>query len=147
MILWSKVMLALIQGLGGIYFENKNHGNSPMLYHHQYHIYPWECFLWFHIAILYILSSFKLIASQVMLCTSLTLIIHVHDINHYPSWSIVQKLIIPLKQKENKQSESSCSWILVQKKGEDDKSKSIDDGQVLLFTRAHDQSIWTAFVT
>ena len=26
------------------------------------------------------------------------------------------------------------------KKGEDDKSKSIDDGQVSLFTHAHDQS-------
>ena len=51
-----------------------------------------------------------------VLCTFLTLTIHVHDINHCPSWSIVQRLIIPLKQKENKESESSYSWILVQKK-------------------------------
>ena len=36
-----------------------------MLKHHQCHIYKWEYFLWFHIAILYILSSFKLIASWV----------------------------------------------------------------------------------
>ena len=28
-----------------------------------------------------------------------------------------------------------------EKRGEDDKSKSIDDGQVLLFTHAHGQSI------
>ena len=31
--------------------------------------------------------------------------------------------------------------LFKKKKGEDDKSKSIDDGKVLLFTRAHDQSI------
>jgi len=37
-----------------------------------------------------------------LLCTILTLTIHVHDITHYLSWSIIQRLIIPLKQKENK---------------------------------------------
>ena len=31
-------------------------------------------------------------------------------------------------------------------KGEDDKSKSIDDGQVSLFTHAHGQSIWMALL-
>jgi len=49
-----------------------------------------------------------------MLCTLFTLIIHVHDINHCPSWTILQKLVIPLKQKENKCA--SCSWILVRAK-------------------------------
>jgi len=62
-----------------------------------------------------------------LLCTFLTLTIHVHDFTHYLSQSIIQRLITPLKQKENKWSESSYSWILVQKKnrGEDDKSESI----------------------
>ena len=101
------------------------------------------------------LVHFELVQTHCLssvLCTFLTLTIHVHDINHCPSWSIVQRLIIPLKQKENKESESSYSWILVQKRrerkrrGEDDKSKGIDDGQVSLFTHAHGQSIWMAWL-
>ena len=49
----------------------------------------------------------------------------------------------PPEIKRNKKSESLYSWILVQKKerGEDDTSKSINDGQVSLFTDAHGQSI------
>jgi len=73
--------------------------------------------LWFHIAILYILSLFKLAASRVMLCTFRTLIIHEHDTKHCPSvMTIIQNLVILLKQKRKAGSESSCSWFLVQKK-------------------------------
>ena len=93
---------------------------------------------------LYILSSFKLAASQVMLCTLDALIIHVHNVKHCLSiMTIVQKLVIPIKVKEKKTgNESSCSWFLVKKRrGEDDKSKSIDDGQVSLPTPAHDQIV------
>ena len=58
---------------------------------------------WFHIAIFYILSSFKHVASQVMLCISSTLIIHEHDTKHYPSnMKIMQRLVIPLKEKDYK---------------------------------------------
>ena len=72
--------------------------------------------LWFHIAILYILSLFKLTASRVMLCTFRTLIIHEHDTKHCSSvMTIIQNLVIPLKQKRKAGSESSCSWFLVQK--------------------------------
>ena len=44
-------------------------------------------------------------------------------------------------------------WVIMlmdpcskKKKGKDDKSKSMDDGQVSLFTHAHDQSIWMALL-
>ena len=37
-----------------------------------------------------------------LLCTFLTLTIHVHDFTHCLSQSIIQRLITPLKQKENK---------------------------------------------
>ena len=49
------------------------------------------------------LVHFELVQTHCLssvLCTFLTLTIHVHDINHCPSWSIIQRLIIPLKQKE-----------------------------------------------
>jgi len=54
----------------------------------------------------------------------------------------LQKLVIPLKQKENKKvSHHAHESLFEQKKrGKDDKSKSIDDGQVSLFTHAHDKS-------
>jgi len=56
---------------------------------------------------LYILSSFKLAASQVMLCTLDALIIHVHNVKHCLSiMTIVQKLVIPIKEKEKKQEMS-----------------------------------------
>ena len=65
-----------------------------------------------------------------MLCTFRTLAIHVHGVNHCPSWSIIQKLIIPLKQKGKQ-----VKWVIIlmdscskKKRGEDDKIKNIDDG-------------------
>ena len=51
------------------------------------------------------LIHFELVQTHCLssvLCTFLTLTIHIHDINHCSSWSIIQRLIIPLKQKENK---------------------------------------------
>ena len=62
-----KVMLALTQGLGGIYFENKNHGNSLMLKHHQCHIYmrvvsmvPHSYLVHFELVQTYCLSSYAM---------------------------------------------------------------------------------------
>ena len=55
-----------------------------------------------------------------VLCTFLTWAIHVHDINHCPSWLIIQKLIIPLKQKGKQ-----VKWVIIlmnpysKKKGEE----------------------------
>ena len=94
-------MLVLIQGFGGIYFENKilatllcstttnatyKYESSPMIPHSY-------------------LGHFELVQTYCLisvLCTFRTLAIHVHGANHCPSWSIIQKLIIPLKQKEKK---------------------------------------------
>ena len=42
-----------------------------------------------------------------VLCTFHTLAIHVHDINHWPSW-LIQKLIIPLKQKGKQ-----VKWVII----------------------------------
>ena len=67
MIFWSKVVLAPTQGLGGIYFENKNHGNSLMLKHHQRHIYmrvvlmvPHSYLVHFELVQSYCLSSYAM---------------------------------------------------------------------------------------
>jgi len=56
---------------------------------------------------------------------------------------IVQKLVIPVKEKEKKQemSHHAHGSLLKKRRGEDDKSKSIDDGQVSLPTPAHDQIV------
>ena len=90
------------------------------------------------------LVHFELVQTHCLssvLCTFLTLTIHVHDINHCSSW-LIQKLIIPLKQKGKQ-----VKWVIIlmdscskKKRGEDDKSKNIDDGQVPMFTLAHGQS-------
>ena len=60
-------MLALIQGLRGIYFENKNHGNSFMLKHHHCHIYmrvvlmvPHSYLVHFELVQSYCLSSYAM---------------------------------------------------------------------------------------
>ena len=52
----------------------------------------------------------------------------------------------PLKQKKSKVSHHAHGSLFKKKKEEDDKSKSIDDGQVSLFTHAHDQSILMALL-
>ena len=147
MILWSKVMLALIQGLGGIYFENKNHGNSLMLKHHQCHIYmrvvsmvPHSYLVHFELVQTYCLSSYAM---------------HIPYFDHtrtrHQSLSIMINHTKARHPPETKRKQ--VKWVIMlmdpcskKKKGEDDKSKSIDDGQVLLFTRAHDQSIWMALL-
>ena len=150
MILSTKVMLALIQGLGGIYFENKIMATlfcstiTNTTYMRVVSMIPHSYLVHFELVQTHCLSS--------VLCTFLTLTIHVHDINHCSSWSIIWRLIIPLKQKEKQ-----VKWVIVlinpcskkrekKRRGEDDKSKSIDDGQVSLFTHAHGQSIWMAWL-
>ena len=106
MILWSKIMLALIQGLRGIYFKNKTMA-TLMLKDHQCHIHIWVALMIPHSY----LVRFELIQTCCllsMLCTFFALIIHVHNIKHYLSvMTIIQKLAIPLKEKENRK------WVIM----------------------------------
>ena len=65
------------------------------------------------------LVHFELVQTHCLsstLCTFLTLTIHVHDINHCSSWPTYEGSSPPWNKKKNKWSESSYSWILVQKK-------------------------------
>ena len=64
----------------------------PHIYMRVFSLIPHSNLVHFELVQTHCLSSVQ--------CTFLTLTIHVHDINHCPSWSIIQKLIIPLKQKK-----------------------------------------------
>ena len=116
----------------------------PHIYMRVFSMIPHSYLVHFELVQTHCLSS--------VLCTFLTLTLRVHGINHCLSWSIIQRLIIPLKQKEKQ-----VKWVIIvmnrcskkkekKRRGEDDKSKSIDDGQVSLFTHAHGQSIWMAWL-
>jgi len=64
----------------------------------------------------------------------------------------MQKLVIPLKEKEMKEVSYHAHGSSFKKKveeeeeGEDDKGNNINDGHVSLPTLAHDQSIWLALL-
>ena len=98
------------------------------------------------------LVHFELVQTHCLsstLCTFLTLTIHVHDINHCPSWSIYKgSSSLSNKKKISKVSHHTHESLLKkrERRGEDDRCKGIDDGQVSLFTHAHGQSIWMALL-
>ena len=83
-------------------FRKQNHGNSHAQTPPMPHTYMRKCFIIPHSHLVH----FELIQTCCllsMLCTFFALIIHVHDIKHYPSvMTIIQKLAIPLKEKENR---------------------------------------------
>ena len=57
------------------------------------------------------LVHFELVQTHCLsseLCTFLTLTIHVHDINHCPSWSIIQKAHHPPKTKRKQ-----VKWVII----------------------------------
>ena len=125
---------------------------THMLKHHQCHIHIWE-------VALMIPHSYLVYFELVQTCCLSSYAMHTLYFDHtrtqhqslFVSQEDLEKALTPLKRKRKKESESSCSWILVRakkkkRKGKDDKSKSIDDGQVSLFTHAHDQSTWMAWL-
>jgi hypothetical protein len=60
---------------------------------------------------------------------------------------IMQRLVIPLKEKDYKKvGHQAHDLHLKKREGKDDKSKNINDGHVSLFTLAHDQCTWMALL-
>ena len=116
MVLWSKVMLALIQGLGGIYFKNKiMASNSLMLRHHQCHI---------HMRVVSMIPHSYLVHFElVQTCCLSSYDLHIHYLDHsrtrHQTLSVSHanhtKARHPPERKRRIGSESSCSWSLVKK--------------------------------
>ena len=123
---------------------------THMLKHHQCHIHIWEVALMISHSYL---VHFELVQICCLSSYAMDTLYFDHTRTRHLPLSVMSNLAKARHPPETnkKESESSCSWILVrvkkrERKGKDDKSKSIADGQVSLFTHAHDQSTWMAWL-
>ena len=122
---------------------------THMLRHHQCLIYIWEVALMIPRSYL---VHFELVQTCCLSSYAMHTLYFDHTRTRHQSQSVSHEDLAKARHPPEKKKKTR-KWVIMlmnpcssKKKGKDDKSKSIDDGQVSLFTHAYDQSTWMAWL-